>query len=220
MLLKSRHRDFEINAYPLSKKVFCGKCEATFKHRNRKSGAYWICRTHDVNASDCENGSIPESKIYLAFICLCNKLWYNYQTVLIPLQTALQDLKLKKYSGQTRVMDIHKEIAKFREQTHVLARLKTKGFLDEAKYIEQTNELTAKINKLQTELKKLTRFDDEDGTLDQIDMLVNFFEKMKNPMIEFEESAFESIVDKIVVIDHHELEFHLIGGLKFKEKIK
>lgn len=95
MLLKSRHRDFEINAYPLSKKVFCGKCEATFKHRNRKSGAYWICRTHDVNASDCENGSIPESKIYLAFICLCNKLWYNYQTVLIPLQTALQDLKLK-----------------------------------------------------------------------------------------------------------------------------
>lgn len=220
MLLKSRHRDFEINAYPLSKKVFCGKCEATFKHRNRKSGAYWICRTHDVNASDCENGSIPESKIYLAFICLCNKLWYNYQTVLIPLQTALQDLKLKKYSGQTQVMDIHKEIAKFREQTHVLARLKTKGFLDEAKYIEQTNELTAKINKLQTELKKLTRFDDEDGTLDQIDMLVNFFEKMKNPMIEFEESAFESIVDKIVVIDHHELEFHLIGGLKFKEKIK
>lgn len=156
----------------------------------------------------------------MAFICLCNKLWYNYQTVLIPLQTALQDLKLKKYSGQTQVMDIHKEIAKFREQTHVLARLKTKGFLDEAKYIEQTNELTAKINKLQTELKKLTRFDDEDGTLDQIDMLVNFFEKMKNPMIEFEESAFESIVDKIVVIDHHELEFHLIGGLKFKEKIK
>ena len=216
-LLLSRHRDFVSNEYALSGKIYCGKCGATYKHRNRRNGAYWICRTHDVNASDCENGSIPESKIYLAFICLCNKLWYNYQTVLIPLQTALQDLKLKKYSGQTQVMDIHKEIAKFREQTHVLARLKTKGFLDEAKYIEQTNELTAKINKLQTELKKLTRFDDEDETLDQIDMLVDFFEKMKNPMIEFEESAFESIVDKIVVIDHHELEFHLIGGLKFKE---
>ncbi len=33
---------------------------------------------------------------------------------------------------------MHKEIAKLREQMHVLARLKTKGFLDEAKYIEQT----------------------------------------------------------------------------------
>ena len=132
----------------------------------------------------------------------------------------MQDLKLKEFTGKTQVMDIHKEIAKFREQTHILARLKTKGFLDEAKYIEQTTALTAKINKLQAELKKLTRFDDEDETLDQIDMLIDFFEKRENPMTEFEESAFESIVEKIVVIDQHELEFYLIGGFKFKEKIK
>jgi site-specific DNA recombinase len=219
VLLLSRHRDFVSNEYALSGKICCGKCGATYKHRNRKSGAYWICRKHDVNASDCENGSIPKSKIYLAFIRLCNKLWHNYKVILMPLQTALQDLKLKKFSGQTQVMDIHKEIAKFREQTHVIARLKTKGFLDESKYIEQTNELTAKINKLQTELKKLTCFDDEDETLDQIEMLIDFFEKRKTPMTEFEESTFESIVEKIVVIDQHELEFHLIGGLRFKEKI-
>ena len=116
-------------------------------------------------------------------------------------------------------MDIHKQTAKLREQTHVLARLKTKGFLDEAKYIEQTTELTAKINKLQAELKKLTRLDDEDETLDQIEMLIDFFERRDKPITEFEESAFESIVEKIVVIDQHELEFHLIGGIKFKENI-
>ena len=219
VLLLSRHRDFVSNEYALSGKICCGKCGATYKHRNRKSGAYWICRKHDVNASDCENGSIPKSKIYLAFIRLCNKLWHNYKVILTPLQTALQDLKLRKFSGQTQVMDIHKEVAKLREHTHVLARLKTKGFLDEAKYIEQTTELTAKINKLQAELKKLTRSDDEDETLDQIDMLIDFFEKRENPMTEFEETAFESIVEKIVVIDQHELEFHLIGGLKFKENV-
>lgn len=162
---------------------------------------------------------IPESDIYYAFIRICNKLISNYTQILIPLQTALQYLKLKKFSGQTQVMDIHKEVAKLKEQTHVLARLKTKGFLDEAKYIEQTTELTAKINKLQAELKKLTRSDDEDETLDQIDMLIDFFEKRENPMTEFEETAFESIVEKIVVIDQHELEFHLIGGLKFKENV-
>ena len=106
--------------------------------------------------------------IYSIFIGLCNKLFCNYKTILKPLQTSLQDLKLKEITGKTQVMDIHKEIAKFREQTHILARLKTKGFLDEAKYIEQTTELTAKINKLQAELKKLTRSDDEDETLDQI----------------------------------------------------
>ena len=212
-------RDFETNVYPLSKKVFCGKCGATYKHRNRKSGAYWTCRKHDVNASNCENGNIPENEIYSAFIRLCNKLWHNYKTVLIPFQTALQDLKLRKFSGKIQVMDIHKEIAKLREQTHVLARLKTKGFLDEVKYIEETTELTAKINKLQAELKKLTRSDDEDETLDQIEILIDFFEKRDSPITEFEETAFESMVEKIVVIDQHELEFHLIGGLKLIEKI-
>ena len=219
VLLLSRHRDFVSNEYALSGKICCGKCGATYKHRNRKSGAFWLCRTHDINAADCELKAIPQDLIYSIFIGLCNKLFCNYKTILKPLQTALQDLKFRKFSSKTQVMDISKEIAKLREQTHVLARLKTKGFLDEAKYIEQTTELTAKINKLQAELKKFTRSDDEDETLDQIEILIDFFEKRENPMTEFEESAFESIVDKIVVKSQHELEFHLIGGLKFKEKI-
>ena len=164
-------------------------------------------------------GIIVESDIYSAFIRLHNKLLNNYKQILLPLKIALQDLKLRKFSGKTQVMDIHKEVAKLREQTHVLARLKTKGFLDEAKYIEQTNELNVKISKLQSELKKLTRSDDEDEALDQIEMLTDFFEKREKPMTEFEELEFESIVDKIVVKNQHELEFHLIGGLKFKEKV-
>ena len=218
-LLESRHRDYICREYPLSKKLICNICGATYKRRNRKSGAFWLCRTHDINAADCENGGIRESDVYTAFVRLCNKLLHNYKTILIPLQTALQDLKLKKFSGQTQIVNIRKEIAKLREQSHVLARLKTKGFLDEVKYIEQTTEFMAKINKMQLELKKITRSDDEDETIIQIEMLIDFFEKQEKPMIEFEESAFASIVENVVVINPHELEFHLIGGLKFNEEI-
>ena len=116
-------------------------------------------------------------------------------------------------------MEIHKEVAKLKEQTHVLARLKTKGFLDNAKYLEQTTELIAKINKLQCELKKHTRSDDEDETLEQIEMLIDYFEKQNEPINEFDESAFEFLIEKITVISQNELEFHVSGGLKFKEKI-
>lgn len=135
------------------------------------------------------------------------------------MQTALQDLKLHRFNGNSNVMEIQKDIANLREQPHVLTRLKTKGFLDNTKYLEQTTALSAKINKLQSELKKLTRSDEEDETMDQIEMLIDFFENQENFMTEFDESAFESIVEKIVVISQNELEFHLIGGLKFKEKI-
>ena len=122
-------------------------------------------------------------------------------------------------SNNTDLIDIHKQIAKLKEQTHVLARLKTKGFLDEAKYLEQTTELNSKTAKLQTEIKKLNVSDEEDETLEQLDMLLGYFEKRQKLMVEFEESAFESIVDKIVVKNQNELEFHLIGGLELAEEI-
>ena len=203
-----------------AKKIHCRECGSTFKFKRSNNKNYWVCRLHDTEPDRCSNKQILEMNFMSAFIRLCNKLWYNYKRILLPCQSALQDLKLRKFSGKTQVMDIHKEIAKLREQTHVLARLKTKGFLDEVKYIEQTTEITAKINKLQAELKKLTRSDDEDETLDQIEMLIDFFERRDKPITEFDESKFESIVEKIVVINQNELEFHLIGGLKFKEKVK
>ena len=210
---------FSGKVYPLSGKIKCGKCGCSFKRKMINKRVFWTCSKHNLNASDCEIKPISQEMVYSLFIKLHNNLQHNYKQILVPLQTAVQDLKSRRYNGNFTVIEIHKEIAKHREHTHVLARLKTKGFLDNAKYLEQTTEITAKINKLQSELKKLTRSDDEDETLEQIEMLTDYFEKRENPITEFDESAFENIVEKIVVINQNELEFHLIGGLKFIEKI-
>ena len=203
----------------LSKKIYCGECGTMFRIKHINGNTYWECRNHNTSAKNCSIKQILEERFYKAFITLHNKLFYNYRQILVPLQTALQDLKIRRFSGNSNVMEIHKEIAKLKEQTHVLARLKTKGFLDNAKYLEQTSELNAKVSKLQSELKKITHLDDEDETLDQIEMLVDYFEKAENPISKFDESAFEFLIEKIVVINQNELEFHIIGGLKFTEKI-
>lgn len=207
------------HTYPLSKKIVCGCCGSVYKRKRSNNKIYWVCSKHDLNAADCSSKWIAEHKIYGVFIILYNKLFYNYKQILVPLQIALQDLKLRQFSGNSNVMEIHKEIAKLKEQTHVLARLKTKGFLDNAKYLEQTAELNAKVNKLQSELKKITHLDDEDETLDQIEMLIDYFEKQSDLISEFDESAFEFLIEKIVVINQNELEFHVTGGLKLKENI-
>ncbi len=199
-LIESRKHKNIVSESPFRGKLICANCGTKYKRKDSRNKIYWVCRKHDNLAELCMNKRVEEKFIKQSFIRLHNKLWHDYKQILVPLQTALQDLKFRKFSGKTQVMDISKEIAKLREQTHVLARLKTKGFLDEAKYIEQTTEFTAKINKLQAELKKLTRSDDEDETLDKIEILIDFFEKRDSPMTEFEETAFESIVDKIVVI--------------------
>ena len=72
---------------------------------------------------------------------------------------------------------------------------------------------------MQSELKKITRSDDEDETIEQLEMLIEYFEGTENPINEFEESVFEFLIEKIAVINQTELEFQIIGGLKFKEKI-
>lgn len=77
----------------------------------------------------------------------------------------------------------------------------------------------AKVNKLQSELKKFTHLDDEDETLDQLEMLIDYFEKREHSITDFDESAFEFLIEKIIVINQNKLEFYVIGGLKFKENI-
>ena len=64
----------------------------------------------------------------------------------------------------------------------------------------------------------VTKSDDEDETLEHINMLVEYFESREQLMIEFEEKTFEFLVDRIIA-NQNKLEFHLPGGLKFTEKI-
>lgn len=217
-ILKGRYRPYLNDGHLLSGRIFCAECGTAYRFKKCREKSYWTCRRHDIKSELCKNGRIPENDIYAVFVRLYNKLMYNYRQILVPLHTELQNLKLRKFSGNTNVMDIHKEIAKLKEQNHVLARLKTKGFLDNAKYLEQTSEISAKINKLQSELKKITRSDDEDETIEQLEMLIEYFEK-QTAITEFEKSAFEFLIEKIMVISPNELGFHVIGGLKFKEKI-
>ena len=208
----------EFHQYPLSLKIECSECGSTYKRKMVNKKIHWVCRKHDGDSTKCLSKSIAEETFYQAFIRLHNKLLHHYRSILIPIQQMLQELKCKKYGGNIRVMDIHKEIAKLREQNHVIARLRTKGFMDKGKYQEQTKELNNKIRKLQAELKKITRSDDEDDILEQLDMLIDYFEKREHMMVSFEPETFDSMVDKITA-NQNELTFHLLGGIELKEKI-
>ncbi|MBQ8905223.1 MAG: recombinase family protein [Ruminococcus sp.] len=201
-----------------TKSLFCEKCGTLYRRKSRGDAEVWVCRLHDRNSRACPSKGIDSRILDAVFIRVHNKLLIHYRFILLPIQQMLQELKCKKYGGNVRIMDIHKEIAKLREQNHVIARLRTKGFMDEGKYQEQTKELNSKVRKLQAELKKLTRSDDEDDVLEQLDMLVDYFEKREHMMVSFEPETFDSMVDKITA-NQNELTFHLLGGIELKEKI-
>ncbi|MDE5753786.1 MAG: hypothetical protein K2H89_04510, partial [Oscillospiraceae bacterium] len=101
---------------------------------------------------------------------------------------------------------------------HVLASLRTKGFVSEEKYFEQSTELNRKIAKLQKEMKLLTKSDEDDEMLEQISELIDFLKIREIMMTELEEETFLYMIDKII-IKNQIAEFHLSCGLKLMETI-
>ena len=203
---------------PFSGVIKCGCCGETYKRKSRNGVPCWVCRKHDNKSSDCRSKAIPEEKITQAFISLANKLILHYKEILIPLQRGLNELNTIKFRGNSRVLDIRKDIAALKEQRHIIARLRKKGFLDEQKYNEQLSALEGKIQRQDNELKKIAKADDSDEMVDQLDLLISCIENCQSMLSCFDEKLFESIVDK-VIINGQEITFCVIAGLEFKEII-
>ena len=123
---------------------------------------------------------------------------------------------LKQTTGCKNIIELRRSILQLKEQLKVIATLHTKGFLNEAKYKEQSNEVNSRIKKLNKDIRLLSQSDDT--TLKDIEKLIDHFEKRENIMIEFEPQEFGFLIDKIVVKDSI-LEFYMIGGMKFQEII-
>ena len=205
--------------YPLTRKMICPYCGKKFgRSTKKKSRIFWVCDTHHKNAESCPNLQIEQCIVYDAFIQMFNKLYFHYQTILLPVRQNLLELKGRMFSKNAHISDIQTKIANLREQNHVLATLVTKGFLSSEKYQEQSAGLQTKITKLQKELFRLTR-SDEDDTLEQLDFLIEYFESRQEKMIEFEEDVFSTLVDKVITESRSRLTFCLAGGLQFTEYI-
>ncbi len=101
----------------------------------------------------------------------------------------------------------------------MLARLKTKGFLDDAKYMEQINEINGKISRHELELRQRLCRDEEDEQTEKIRDIASIIEKGAASLTEFDEVLFESLIEKIIVVNRNEFEFVMYGGLKLREKI-
>lgn len=218
-IIAERGHNYINNNNIFSRKIICSECGATYKCRNGSDGNRWVCRTHDKRSASCDSSIWSEKDIKELFIKLYNKLQINYREILSPALKQLTELNMKRYKGNQYIMVLNKELIQLKEQLHIISNLRTKGYLSEAKYQEQTAELKRKISKAQKEIRLLTQYDNDDTT-QQIELLVDMFESRDQQMIYFNTEVFEYIVDKIIVLNSNELEFHLIGGLRFKERIR
>jgi len=211
------------NRYPFSGRIICGECGGTFKRQKLFSGKsyqteQWCCTKHIKNKEYCGLKAIKEDYFKKAFVLLYNKLKTNQEIILIPF---LEELKLLQFrSGcQSQIKELNQQIAECMEQSHVLSRLRSKGYLDSVLFIEQNNALEQEAARLKEQRLRVMDDLDYDSEISKTTELLRLLEKHDDLFEEFDEETFYSLVEKITVRSKTEIVFCLINGLQLTEFI-
>ena len=121
--------------------------------------------------------------------------------------------------NNAKVGELNKEIAELTKQNLVLNRLRSKGYMDSALFMQKSNEINQRISILRTQRRRLLERDADDKMIADCRLLIGIIDKGVSYLTGFDEVLFHSIVDKIIVTEQGKLKFRMIGGLEFTERL-
>jgi DNA invertase Pin-like site-specific DNA recombinase len=213
--------DIQYGQYPLGLKIRCGECGATYRRRVNNGETYWVCRAHNENKNFCDSKRIAEEVIYSAFIRLYNKLKQNYAEILLPILSQLEKLREMKARGNLEINTINKQIAELSEQNHVMNGLLSKGILDSALFISQSDELNHKVRSLKQAKARLLEDDETGDLIDKTEELIEIIESSPDYIDEMDVVMFDDMVEGIIAGDSNSdtIDFILPGGLRLTERL-
>ena len=145
-----------------------------------------------------------------------NKLLRHRRHILTPLLSDLKELSTRTAADPVRLSGLNHQIAELTEQNPILSQVYSKGFLDSVIFTQQADELSGKINSLRTERRNLLKQDEDDPVLTGIQTLADIIDEAK-PLTEFDESAFISVAEDVIIDSDKKLRFRLKGGLELLE---
>jgi DNA invertase Pin-like site-specific DNA recombinase len=206
--------------YPFSRIIKCGECGTLFKRKISNGKTYWVCRNHNLDKNNCGLTPIPEPEIYAAFHRMYHRLKLNYDTILCPMLDQLQALKRHRNLSNLQVVELNRQIAELTERNHVLNGLKSKGIIDSALFISQTDDLGRKIRSLKAEKNKLMEQDEDDSAIIETRNLIELLEGGPEHLDYFNETLFTSLVELITAESNQRLKFRLTNGLELAESVE
>ena len=212
LIQEKNHTSSVRQEYPLSQRMICSDCGSVFKRRS--ASGTWICRKHYKDKAQCPMMPVSEADVYRAFLHLFNKLLEHQEKVFKPLISDLERLKAKKGTDE-RLMSIDKQMVELMRQHHTLARLRTRGCIDDSIFIERTTRISQKLNVLRSEAKQFSNKSNVDKVLEKTNYILALLEKAE-PLSQFDEEIFLSMIEKIEV-GQQCFSFKLLNGRLLKE---
>ena len=210
--------------FPLTRKMICGKCGATFYRTVDRHGANnWVCSGHkDGNRNGkgaCPNLSVRERDIYTAFIRMYNKLRLHEGIILRPALDQMEALESAVQRENPAMLEVNRAIAQATEQNYKISKLRASGLLDADACAAKLAALDAQLTQLRAKRRRLLRNDDISEVADALRQTVETLHQGPEQMDEFDEELFNEMVEKITVDTDHVLRFRLRGGFDVAEPL-
>ena len=210
--------------FPLTRKMICGKCGATFYRTVDRHGANnWVCSGHkDGNRNGkgaCPNLSVRERDVYTAFIRMYNKLRLHEGIILRPALDQMEALESAVQRENPAMLEVNRAIAQATEQNYKISKLRAGGLLDADACAAKLAALDAQLTQLRAKRRRLLRNDDISEMADALRQTVETLHQGPEQMDEFDEELFNEMVEKIAVDIDHVLRFRLRGGFDVAEPL-
>ena len=210
--------------FPLTRKMICGKCGATFYRTVDRHGANnWVCSGHkDGNRNGkgaCPNLSVRERDIYTAFIRMYKKLRLHEGIILRPALDQMEALESAVQRENPAMLEVNRAIAQATEQNYKISKLRAGGLLDADACAAKLAALDAQLTQLRAKRRRLLRNDDISEMADALRQTVETLHQGPEQMDEFDEDLFNEMVEKITVDTDHVLRFCLRGGFDVAEPL-
>lgn len=211
------------NRFPFSQKIVCGNCGKSYRHTinntTSPSRQYkWSCATYTNKGREvCDMGSVKDSTLRKLFVRVFNKLLTNSSILTNFAATLRMVNNVKISSGQLK--EINDEIDALLKQEHVILGLYEKGVTDKAILRIEHEELIGKLGRLRAERSEIIcEIEGQDDRLRRTDELIAFFEATENPIEDFDEELFETLIDKLVVKERDCIAFCIKNGMELEER--
>ena len=198
--------------------IFCGHCGCACRRKVTRGVVHWACNRRDDGKRQCPIPQITEKALTAAALRLHNKLVVHGQELFQPLLDQLREIRDLELRASQKIADIDKEIANISGQNLVLIRLKSKGCIDPALALSQTDEMNRKLRDLRRLRRKVLAAADGDEQIQSTEAILDYLDNAQWQN-EVTPNLFENLVERITVVSADEVKFRLLNGLELTERL-
>lgn len=220
--------------YPFSSKIECGICGHPFTRRLnevRKDGTrktYWACSSRIAVTNSCDNSFFVEEHILQEiFVQVYNYIIKEKHKTKDKLFNAIKEI-LNNDDNKDKLDSLIEKKSKLEKRLSNLIDMKLDDYENKNAYVLKEKEINSNLLEVKKQIEECNKQEfNKTNISKQLEIVKNVFDEQKH-IKDFDEKAFDSLVDKIIIgeknpdgsINKNVINFILKIGTNYKYEIK